>query len=91
MLLTISKLHCILPFMETQLVLLPMDKNSRPARLLVFGLLAISLVSAGCRTGATNRDQEADEVLTRRRPTKFPAQPSPEPRPEFKQEPPSSQ
>ena len=77
--------------MEAKLVLLPMDKNSRPARLLVFGLLAILLVSAGCRTSATDRDRETDEVLTRRRPTKFPAQPSPEPRPEFKQEPSGSQ
>lgn len=77
--------------METKLVLLPMDKNSRPARLLVFGLLAVLLVSAGCQTGASSRDKETDEALTRRQPTKFPAQPSPEPRPEFKQEPSRSQ
>lgn len=64
----------------------------RAVCLLTFGLLAVvAAVSAGCRTGATNRDREADETLTRRQPTKFPAQPSPEPRPEFKQEPPGSQ
>lgn len=63
----------------------------RVTRLLTFGLLAVFLVSAGCRTGTTDRDKEADEALTRRHPSKFPALPSPEPRPEFKQEPPGSQ
>lgn len=63
----------------------------RAVGLLTFGLLAVAAVSAGCRTGAANRDKEADEALTRRQPSRFPAQPSTEPRPEFKQEPPGSQ
>lgn len=62
----------------------------RAARLWMFGLLAGSLVLAGCQTGPADRDRAADEALARQKPSKIPAPPSAEPRPEFKQEPPSS-
>jgi len=68
-----------------------MDEHKVTLRRLAALSFFVCLAITGCKTATLDRDRQVDEALTRRRPSKTPAQPSPEPRPEFKQEPPRSQ